>query len=298
MGGGNRVWPAAVAGGGGLSPRGRGNPPLANPSATGGRSIPAWAGETRPLDAGDAFGGVYPRVGGETRGSIKNRYGGRVYPRVGGETGGQAAPPGGAGVYPRVGGGNFGQVADGLDLRGLSRVGGGNLPGFVRVAVRQGLSPRGRGKRDLPFRSPPALRSIPAWAGETPGRGDAGEPLQVYPRVGGGNAASSTISWPKDGLSPRGRGKPRRLAFVRRGRRSIPAWAGETACGLSRAKSARVYPRVGGGNQGGHLSPPADIGLSPRGRGKPANGQPAAPTRRSIPAWAGETPGSRAGRGG
>ena len=51
----------------GLSPRGRGNPPL-----TGGRllsygSIPAWAGKPDPYGKDSYKTAVYPRVGGETR---------------------------------------------------------------------------------------------------------------------------------------------------------------------------------------------------------------------------------------
>ena len=76
-------------------------------------------------------------------------------------------------------------------------------------------------------------------------------------------------------------------------RRSIPAWAGETSAAAAAAAAAAVYPRVGGGNRFlAHLLMSAR-GLSPRGRGKPIvpSGNPAC--RRSIPAWAGETPESR-----
>ena len=71
-----------------------------------------------------------------------------------------------------------------------------------------GLSPRGRGNRDVEFLGQALQRSIPAWAGEPVavlGKGDVG---QVYPRVGGGTAFSRQripIEW---GLSPRGRGNP------------------------------------------------------------------------------------------
>ena len=71
--------------------------------------------------------------------------------------------------------------------------------------------------------------------------------------------------------------------------RSIPAWAGETRRRLWRRGRWRVYPRVGGGNDGGADSPIALGGLSPRGRGKRCKRRLAHRGARSIPAWAGET---------
>ena len=50
----------------GLSPRGRGNPPLLSPAVDGHGSIPAWAGEPRHPAIIPAIEGVYPRVGGGT----------------------------------------------------------------------------------------------------------------------------------------------------------------------------------------------------------------------------------------
>ena len=55
------------------------------------------------------------------------------------------------------------------------------------------------------------------------------------------------------------------------------------------ADIGKVYPRVGGGNRASVLMPKTRVGLSPRGRGKPARGQRTSPFQRSIPAWAGET---------
>ena len=67
------------------------------------------------------------------------------------------------------------------------RVGGGNLHDNMICRHIPGLSPRGRGKH-IPL-SPPSfrLRSIPAWAGETPPVKPMADDDRVYPRVGGGN---------------------------------------------------------------------------------------------------------------
>ena len=151
-------------------------------------------------------------------------------------------------VYPRVGGGN------------------GNKPliGYKRV----GLSPRGRGKLLLLLVDRRRMRSIPAWAGET----DAwrmGERLaEVYPRVGGGNAACRSAGASLTGLSPRGRGKHGRRRRRNDGLGSIPAWAGETPKDTPCRSATRVYPRVGGGNHTETAGRDAGVGLSPRGRGK------------------------------
>ena len=52
--------------GGGLSPRGRGNPDRTPYHNAHPGSIPAWAGEPNPLPGTASQVGVYPRVGGGT----------------------------------------------------------------------------------------------------------------------------------------------------------------------------------------------------------------------------------------
>ena len=152
----------------GLSPRGRGKRGCHCPAPWLGRSIPAWAGETRTASRVSACGKVYPRVGGGNRWGLVRRgkarglsprgrgkpevYGfhaarGGSIPAWAGETNTEGIGPGPDGVYPRVGGGNLRQ--------------------HPLIPHPRGLSPRGRGKRnDWPDRAV-HRRSIPAWAGET-----------------------------------------------------------------------------------------------------------------------------------
>ena len=52
---------------------------------------------------------------------------------------------------------------------------------------------------------------------------------------------------------------------------------------------SRVYPRVGGGNSFRAARYLRDVGLSPRGRGKPVVVAVHVEPWGSIPAWAGET---------
>ena len=108
--------------------------------------------------------------------------------------------------------------------------------------------------------------------------------------MGGGNEGALMIFGKRHGLSPRGRGKPMRMRSWWSKRRSIPAWAGETVTAAFADPIPWVYPRVGGGNNVGKLVPDSPHGLSPRGRGKLAVPWVRLSVRRSIPAWAGETP--------
>ena len=127
------------------------------------------------------------------------------------------------------------------------RVGGGTLYVSPIAAAVGGLSPRGRGNRMEGNGCPLYARSIPAWAGEPELEADSGtiiavyprvggEPpmtnapdciITVYPRVGGGTSPCSSLLPPHWGLSPRGRGNPKRRQCHDYLSGSIPAWAGE-----------------------------------------------------------------------
>ena len=201
-------------GGGGLSPRGRGNQLSMNQCHSNIRSIPAWAGEPRPTSGRSRRCWVYPRVGGGTlacavmmlaRLGLSPRGRGnhpgvhrcdalhRSIPAWAGEPGLYATASGLGRVYPRVGGGTHHT--------------------FLIPSPSSGLSPRGRGNHVRIPMPMVIMRSIPAWAGEpqllalcTRSAGVyprvGGEPqvaqcppwvLLVYPRVGGGTISTSTV---------------------------------------------------------------------------------------------------------
>ena len=86
--------------------------------------------------------------------------------------------------------------------------------------------------------------------------------------MGGGNAVMLPIPHWRQGLSPRGRGKPVCAHCPPKRGGSIPAWAGETQPTACEASARAVYPRVGGGNRAATGGFAVDVGLSPRGRGK------------------------------
>ena len=151
-----------------------------------------------------------------------------------------------------------------------------------------GLSPRVRGKLRYSFIARPPLRSIPACAGEAGRRPGTADRQGVYPRVCGGSMAREWRDEGRGGLSPRVRGKRRRVPGGATSRRSIPACAGEARRQLAQQIPAEVYPRVCGGSVGEVLGGVLVDGLSPRVRGKRRRGGGAPRRRGSIPACAGE----------
>ena len=207
--GGNAVAAAPVLQPNGLSPRVRGKLPLRLAARRPARSIPACAGETcrwRPAAAGNR---VYPRVcGGNTdvAGAMAQTDG--LSPRVRGKLPAASNLVSPFTVYPRVCGGNNYTWLDGGDSRGLS--------------------PRVRGKLSPADPAVAAQGSIPACAGETYSIYRYPQIWEVYPRVCGGNREKRLKPAPKDGLSPRVRGKPSPSTGYTNWRRSIPACAGET----------------------------------------------------------------------
>ena len=147
------------------------------------------------------------------------------------------------------------------------RVGGANDYHQPPGNTEWGLSPRGRGKRNLQCGALRRQRSIPAWAGQTSSAPLPATYKQVYPRVGGANVSMAVLGKSIGGLSPRGRGKLLALFAWRSRQRSIPAWAGQTIPYRNDSSRNTVYPRVGGANTIPAPSSPWSGGLSPRGRG-------------------------------
>ena len=72
----------------------------------------------------------------------------------------------------------------------------------------RGLSPRVRGNRSWWRRTRPAVRSIPACAGEPSWDGYHDGAAEVYPRVCGGTLNAYAAACAIPGLSPRVRGNP------------------------------------------------------------------------------------------
>ena len=147
-----------------------------------------------------------------------------------------------------------------------------------------------RGKLRLGEHLVDLVGSIPACAGETNPSSSILFGTWVYPRLCGGNQIRSDASLTPPGLSPLVRGKHDQGDFRRESPGSIPACAGETVCSISRTSSARVYPRLCGGNVARTAASKHALGLSPLVRGKRNPRMSAQLPIGSIPACAGETP--------
>ena len=192
----------------GLSPRGRGSPLALRGACLAPRSIPAWAGEPSRRRVRRCMIRVYPRVGG-------------------GATSGRAMGQTAWGLSPR-GRGSLDSADGPPEAFGSIPAWAGEPPPFFAAPIAAGVYPRvGGGARKEVRLLLDRVGSIPAWAGEPSPRPPNRASLRVYPRVGGGATGIRIPVESCRGLSPRGRGS-RHLPDRRgRGRRSIPAWAGE-----------------------------------------------------------------------
>jgi len=119
------------------------------------------------------------------------------------------------------------------------------------------------------------------------------DPSGVDPRVRGGDTLIRSTRRFSRGRSPRTRGRPVLGVDMEAEKRSIPAYAGETADFELDHLALQVDPRVRGGDVEEHRRWGNPAGRSPRTRGRPARRKLAASQAGSIPAYAGETEGHR-----
>ena len=171
------------------------------------------------------------------------------------------------------------------------RAGGENFFSAPSAVLICGSSPRGRGKQLQTARQARRRRLIPARAGKTASQSSSICRVSAHPRAGGENTFEVATLGAPPGSSPRGRGKPVRMAFKAAPGRLIPARAGKTAPdGLSGPISA-AHPRAGGENCYNTNGNKGVTGSSPRGRGKPVTHRGDGAPERLIPARAGKTSG-------
>ena len=192
MCGGTRLGHGARRGAAGLSPRVRGNPPLAEsqPACTG--SIPACAGEPSRTRHPQTRDGVYPRVCG---GTIEVQRGDVTYYGLSPRVRGNPTPLGPHRPHVRSIPACAGEPALADRRRFVSRVYprvcGGTISHFHNPSESAGLSPRVRGNRHKRALHHVRRGSIPACAGEPCARARARLTMRVYPRVCGGTEQPS-----------------------------------------------------------------------------------------------------------
>ncbi len=275
----------------GSSPRGRGTVRAKCRSCQEIRVIPAWAGN-RTLAAGsDLTTTGHPRVGGE-----QSHHGAR-------QSLGLGSSPRGRGtvmscellktrrrVIPAWAGNRRGRSLRALARSGHPRV-GGEQSDMARVAeAERGSSPRGRGTGSEVLRPRQPDRVIPAWAGNSEHAQQRAGRGAGHPRVGGEQRQQSGTCCARGGSSPRGRGTVGRLGCPLACARVIPAWAGNRANGPWNDCASAGHPRVGGEQMIEPVIACKSPGSSPRGRGTARCPRGISPTRRVIPAWAGNSP--------
>ena len=273
--------------------------------------IPARAGKTRgkasPLRAQPA----HPRAGGENvvrenlcrnpsgsspRGRGKHSNSGirrhrlRLIPARAGKTWNHSTTTDTAAAHPRAGGEN--DLTEPIIelMPGSSRAGGENIADPLGKSTARGSSPRGRGKHQALRTGMGRGRLIPARAGKTESNGRAVTHSGAHPRAGGENPASQMKKEPLSGSSPRGRGKPKRLASNGVWSGLIPARAGKTTRSWITVADEGAHPRAGGENLSFRPYLSRLVGSSPRGRGKPTVGGAEVREHGLIPARAGKTP--------
>ena len=121
----------------------------------------------------------------------------------------------------------------------------------------------------------------------------------AHPRSRGENTRSRISRVSASGSSPLTRGKPSAVGVRAPLERLIPAHAGKTSHGPSRARARTAHPRSRGENCPGCPDGCWGRGSSPLTRGKPVEAGRTIADARLIPAHAGKTrcPRGRSGRG-
>ncbi len=155
-----------------------------------------------------------------------------------------------------------------------------------------GLSPRTRGNHTYACGAPRDAGSIPAHAGEPFHCSESTLLFRVYPRARGGTVLADGKDLQYLGLSPRTRGNLGQGARRVQLGGSIPVHAGEPAIAHPAIRCPRVYPRARGGTIRTAPVSTLVLGLSPRTRGNHVPAKTAADVFGSIPAHAGEPPGT------
>ena len=278
----------------GSSPLARGTQRRGPRSRRGARFIPARAGNTRARGPGLRRRPVHPRSRGEhpvapiafdpgsgssplARGTLREALArprpARFIPARAGNTAASTPPRPSTSVHPR------------------SR--GEHKPASRGLLPQPGSSPLARG---TPIEVDPvlgALRFIPARAGNTWAFATSLSPRVVHPRSRGEHDPVSRGLSSLAGSSPLARGTPRPARPRHRGRRFIPARAGNTRLIVERVAMAAVHPRSRGEHPASATTSLAGAGSSPLARGTRRGRPRRHPPTRFIPARAGNTwPGS------
>ena len=233
----------------------------AHPRAGGDDSGPIWK---VPMVSGSS-----PRWRGRRQRQLHRWGRSGLIPALAGTTAGVSVCQNGGGAHPRAGG------DDQQDGR--------------RRSVRDGSSPRWRGRLLIRVCHCARRGLIPALAGTTLVRATFGRVVGAHPRAGGDDSCCTPACLCAGGSSPRWRGRrpARPVRLPRPG--LIPALAGTTTTSFPRRARRWAHPRAGGDDRS-YRPQLGDVdGSSPRWRGRPAGWGRERVRGGLIPALAGTT---------
>ena len=274
----------------GSSPRVRGKRRRARGSGSRRRLIPACAGKTSPSAGHTSCRSAHPRVCGENcarRRALTCSRGSS--PRVRGKLSLLVFDDGMTGLIPACAGKTSSPASARALRRAHPRVCGENLGFTFEDSVALGSSPRVRGKRAVGVLDGDVDRLIPACAGKTRRPGGRRSGVSAHPRVCGENNSGAGSGRRGRGSSPRVRGKRSRRRSSGPAVGLIPACAGKTDRQFPLFVQCWAHPRVCGENRARLARAPAQVGSSPRVRGKRTHTDEDSTLVGLIPACAGKT---------
>ena len=268
-GGENRIRRGRHAAHLGSSPRGRGKLTCGYAQDVIRRLIPARAGKTAAPPSMAMSAGAHPRAGGENF-ECRNQIGDSAgsSPRGRGKRKTELVAQDASGLIPARAGKTTAAARATQSGAAHPRAGGENHGGTFRCGLVNGSSPRGRGKRAAAPVTHHERGLIPARAGKTMHNYAYLPIFKAHPRAGGENSYEASVTFPRPGSSPRGRGKPTDTIGDEMHIRLIPARAGKTPSSPTRPTGSAAHPRAGGENAARIDVTDIPAGSSPRGRGK------------------------------
>ena len=254
------------------------------------RIIPAHAGQTECRRLTALSGSDHPRACGANI-DISNWQAGidGSSPRMRGKCQKRRNMGGIQRIIPAHAGQIWFKAGDAINSPDHPRACGANRACFAVRTLRNGSSPRMRGKLVAALHHATGQRIIPAHAGQTTRPATWAAACPDHPRACGANLTRPETMCCSSGSSPRMRGKRCRLCCLLFYLRIIPAHAGQTTANKSRVQYDTDHPRACGANTVSSLSAMCVAGSSPRMRGKPHLGMTGSVRIRIIPAHAGQT---------
>ena len=279
----------------GSSPRMRGTHDVPWHNRRYGGIIPAYAGNTPRPDPWTGFPGDHPRVCGEHQSSVVNRIvNGGSSPRMRGTQVRRAfagAPPG---IIPAYAGNTLRGRSRPQPAGDHPRVCGEHCRWSAVPCPNPGSSPRMRGTHRWRMLSRSHCGIIPAYAGNTSANSSSASTKRDHPRVCGEHFSEQFERINKTGSSPRMRGTRMISSDFLTYHGIIPAYAGNTRLPCSYRRLEWDHPRVCGEHTAVGDAVISAKGSSPRMRGTHHGITVRGAEPGIIPAYAGNTGGTRA----